>query len=117
MPLPIFIASSVQQIDRTPLNARPRVMAFYLRQALDKGVWRDMVWALSGQLNALTTVELIDAPTQAILLPALVMISASEAANRLYLMNSASMAPPSQRLFSLSQADFTLPDLPVLNLA
>jgi hypothetical protein len=117
MPLPIFIASSVQQIDRTPLNARPRVMAFYLRQALDKGVWRDMVWALSGQLNALTTVELIDAPTQAILLPALVMISASEAANRLYWMNSASMAPPSQRLFSLSQADFTLPDLPVLNLA
>ena len=111
-PLPIFIVASVQQIDRTPLDARPRLMAYYLRQALEKGVWRDMVLALSDQLNALTTVELIDAQTQVTLLPALAMIGAHDAADRLYWMNSASMAAPSQRLFNLSQADFVLPDLP-----
>ncbi len=107
----LFIAMSVQQIDKTAFDARPNVMAYFLRQAMARNIWQQMALALSQPLKEISVARPIDAETQAVLLPALVLVGADEAANRLYWLNSAAMTPLSQRLFALSQSDFILPNL------
>ena len=114
IPAPVWIGVSLQQVERSGPDDQPRLMAYYLRQAAQKGVWQDMVLALSLHLKAMVTPQTIRPRDQASLLPALVMIGASRTAGQLNARHGAAMSPVSQRLFALSQPDFPLPEVVAL---
>jgi hypothetical protein len=113
-PAPVWIGVSLQQIERSAPEDRPRLMAYYLRQAAKKGVWQDMVLALSLHLQEMATPRMIRPGDTASLLPALVMIGAHRTAGQLYGVHGASLTRVSQRLFALSQPEFPLPKAPPL---